>query len=790
MLTRSERIERLRKAIIENEPVVSIERATLVTEAYQEFEADPILIKRAKVLDKLLRNMTIFINDGDLLVGNQGESLRCPPVYPENLVGWMDDEEEMARMEVRSVNPLKIPQQIRPQLKELAQYWKGKTLVDKVYAVFPDDILKARKSSLFSVSLEKNAVGHCVLDYEKLLQKGYHGLKEEIQNKLDKMDLTDPKELAKVEFLEAARIVCDAGIAFAERYAGLALELAEKEADQERKRELEKISAMCRKVPANPAGSFYEAVQSVYLAHIINVIETNAYSMSFGRFDQYMYPYYKKDIEEGKITVQEVQEIINCFWCKTNEIMHVDDSEMVYFHGGHPFGQHLTVGGMTRDGRDATNELSYMCLDAHEIVELYQPDFSVRLHKGSSYKFKERTAEVIRLGLGLPQIFNDEIVIESLMNDGLPLEEARDYTPTGCVEYSTPQCWVRSPGGWFNVPKVIEAVLHQGKCALTDRQISLNTKPVEEIESFEEFMELFKKHFRHAVRLHVIWSNLIDNVHAKVMPQPSVSILTDDCIKKGKDVSQGGARYNFTSPLMVGIATAVDSLSIIKKKVFEERTFSLRELVEALDSNFKGAEVLRARLLNYPYRYGNDYDEVDDMAREISVLFCDEFAKYRISRENGKFRAGFWSVTANFNLGLGTAASADGRKAKEELSDSITPNSGKDVNGLTASLKSAAKLDQRRASCGTVLNRHITPTELQGADKIRRFVDMVDTYFELGGTNLGFNVVSAETLKKAQQNPEDYSGLMVKVAGYAAFFVELGKPCQDALIARTEHGLS
>jgi len=783
------RIEKLRHRILQSVPTVGTERGWLVTEAYRENEALPVLIKRAKALHRILNHMTIYINEDDLLVGNHGHSLRCPPIYPESLVGWMEDEQEMQRMEERRVNPLRIPEEIRRDLKEMARYWKGKTLVERCYAAFPEDVMRARKALLFSVSLEKNAMGHCVLNYRKLLEKGYIGVKDEALAALNALDLTEPAALKKREFLEAVLIICDAVIAFAERYARLAEEQAATETNGRRRRELDVLSRICRKVPSRPAETFHEAVQAVWLAHVVNCIETNAYSMSFGRFDQYMFPYYERDIRSGSLTKNEAQEIISCLWCKTNEILHVDDSEMVYFHGGHPMGQHLTVGGVTREGEDATNELSYLCLEAHETVELFQPDFSVRFHSKSPYEFQKRAAEVIRLGLGLPQIFNDEIIIEALVNDGLPLDEARDYTPTGCVENATPKCWIRAPGGWLNVPKILELTLNQGRCALSGEQITWPSKPVSEIRSFEEFMTIFREHFRQAVKLHVIWSNLIDEVHTEVMPQPSVSVFIHDCIQNGKDAVQGGARYNFTSPLLVGIANVADSLAVIKRLVYEDGDTPLQELKHALDADFQGYELLLAKILHVPPKYGNDIDYVDDLAREVSVLFCDEFEKYKNTR-GGKFRAGFWSVTANFNLGSNTAATPDGRRSREPLSDSITPNAGRDTSGLTASLKSASKLDHRRASNGTVLNRHVTPAELEGEDKLDKFINLVNAYFELGGSNLGFNVVSAVTLKEAQSHPGRYSDLMVKVAGYAALFIELGIPCQNELIRRTEHGLS
>ena len=442
---------------------------------------------------------------------------------------------------------------------------------------------------------------------------------------------------------------------------------------------------------------------------------------------------------------------------------------MVYFHGGHPMGQHITVGGQTRDGRDATNPLSYMCLEAHGTVKMAQPDFSVRLHPGSPRDFQIRAAEVISLGLGLPHVFNDRVLIEALTNDGLPLEEARDYTPTGCVENATPECWIRAPGGWLNLPKILELSLNQGRCALTGEQIGPEAEPVEEIESFEQLMAVFRRQFEEAVRLHVEWSNIIDQVQAENMPQPSVSMFINDCLDNGRDAVQGGARYNFTSPLMVGVATLADSLSAIKTLVFDEKIYDLTQLKQALDDNFQGHEIMRARLINKAPKYGNDIASVDDLAAEASRMFCDQFAKYENTRD-GRFRPA--SGRSRPTTAWATTPPPPRTAAWLESRCPIPspPNSGRDLNGLTASLKSAARLDQRRASNGTVLNRHITPSELDGPAKLEKFVDLINAYFDLGGSNLGFNVISAETLEQAQQHPDDYAGLMVKVAGYAALF--------------------
>lgn len=782
MILMNERLERLRKAVFESIPEIGTERAWIVTRAYEQYRHEPILLKRAKTLRDVLSQMTIYVPEGDLLAGNQGEGIRRPPVYPENTIYWMNDT-EFDLMESRTINPLKVGKKAREELKEIARIWKGRTLYEACYDAFPEDILRARRTLVFSVSLEKNAQGHNCMDYEKLLRLGYNGIKAEICRRREDLE---PGPSHAREFLDAAEIVCDAAIHFSNRFSDLLARQAREETHPARKAELTDLAGICARVPAGPASSFHEALQAVYFAHLIGLIETNAYSMSFGRMDQYLYPYYLHDIRRGVLTQERAQELLNCFWIKINDIMHVDDSESVYFHGGHPFGEHITIGGIKPDGSDAVNELSHMCLDAHAAVRLQQPDFSMRIHDGTPRDFKRHGAQVIRLALGLPQVFHDEVIIQALTRDGLPLEEARNYTPTGCVEYATCNAWIRAPGGWFNLVKILELCLHQGRCALTGTQVTDPIQPPEAFTSFEELFSAYKRVMSQMIARHVRWSNLIDDVHMRLMPQTSVSLLTGDCIQNAKDVIEGGARYNFTSPLMVGIANITDSLMFIKRAVFEQKRLSLDALVRALDDDFEGHGDVWRMIDQFQDRYGNDLEEPDALACEIANFFCDEFAKYQNTR-GGTFRPGFWSVTANFNLGLGTAASPDGRRKGEQLSDSLSPNAGRDVSGLTASLRSVAKLPHDRASNGTVLNRHISPEDVKDDRRLEKLIDLTDGFFALGGSNIGYNIVSVETLRDAKLHPEKHTDLMVKVAGYAAYFIELGDGCQDDIIHRTEH---
>lgn len=780
------RIDRLRQRVLSATPEITVERALLITESYRETEAEPIEIRRAKALDKILRNMTIFILDEELIVGHLGEKHRCAPVHPEANVDWILDEEELTSFETRRQNRLVVPFETKRVLRELAQYWRGKTLFHRSWAALPESVKLMRQTGGMTLAHEKNMLGHCIPNWGKLLTKGFGGLREEVRATLDGLNLADPADLGKWDFLRSLLVVIDACSAFIQRYAALAREKAQAATDPARRRELEEMSEVCDRVAAHPPRGLWEALQLLWFGHLVTSIESDARSISYGRFDQYILPYYRRDREAGALTPAQAQELLECFWIKPNEMLLLDDREHATYRGGYPNGWNLVAGGIKPDGTDGTNELSYMCLEAFADVRLFQPNFGVRIWKGSPEPFVKRASEIIALGMGVPQVLNDEVIVDALVGCGLPLEEARDYTATGCVEHATPKAWIRGNGGWVNLAKAVEFVLNDGRCALTHRLVGLRTGDPEGFRTYEEFEAAVRQQLAYEIRQMVIENNIIDRIHATLVPELTVSLLIDDCVKKGMSAAAGGSLYNYTSPMSIGVATLGDSMAAIKKLVFEEQRVSIRDLRAALAANFEGHETLRQLLLNRAPKFGNDDDYVDSIVVKMQRFFAEELKQYRNPR-GGTFRPGYWTVLANMGLGRLTGASADGRKATQPLSDSIGPSNGCDRRDATAMLCSSAKIDQRAASNGTVLNLRLSPALVKGKDGAGRIEQLIRSYFDMGGSHLAINVVSTKTLRDAQKHPERHRDLLVKVAGYAAFFVELGAQAQNEIVARSEH---
>ena len=780
------RIDRLRGRMLAAQQEITAERARLITESYRETEAEPIEIRRAKALDNILRNMTIFILEDELIVGHLGDKYRCAPVHPEVNVEWILDEEELNSIETRRQNRLMVSSAVKAELREIAEYWRGNTLFHKSWAALPESVRLMRQHGGMTLAHEKNMLGHCIPDWGMLLDKGFGGLRREVGGRLASLQLADPEDLAKWNFLRALLILTKAASAFIRRYAALAAELAGRETNTGRRAELLQVADACGWIAEQPARGFHEALQLLWFGHLITVIEGDARSTSYGRFDQYTFPYFRRDVEANRLTQEQAQELLECFWIKPNEMTLLDDREHATYRGGYPNGWNLVVGGMTRDGQDATNELSVMCLQAFEDVRLFQPNFGVRIFRGSPEGLRRRTYEVISLGAGVPQVFNDEVVVDALVRSGLPPEEARDYTPTGCVEHATPKTWIRGNGGWINLAKAVELTLNNGRCGLSGVKIGLETGDPTSFATYEEFEAAVKKQLAYEIEQMVIENNIIDGIHAQLVPELLISLLIHDCVPKGMSAAAGGARYNYTSPMSIGVATQGDSLAAVKKLIFEERRLSLNQLRAALAANFEGQEPLRQMLVNRAPKYGNDDDYVDAIVVEMQRFFAEELKKYRNPR-GGTFRPGYWTVLANMGLGRLTGATPDGRKATEPLSDSIGPSNGCDRRDTTAMLCSAGKIDQRAAANGTVLNLRLSPSVIKGEGGIARIGHLVRSYFDLGGSQLAVNVVSTDTLREAQKHPERYRDLLVKVAGYAAFFVELGEQAQNEVIARSEH---
>ncbi len=829
-IEKSPRIQRLIDNLFIKMPEIEPERAVLLTESYKMTEHEPIIMRRAKAFSHIVRNLPVTIRDEELIVGSATKSSRSCQIFPEYSFSWIEDEFDT--IETRSADPFKLSSETKAQLKGVFDYFRGKTTSEFASFCMEDETKKAMEHNIFTPgNYYYNGVGHISVDYGKVLKIGYKGIMEEAKEALSKLSMTDADFIERSNFLRAMIISCEGAIAFAKRYSDLAFEMASKCSDDVRKKELLTIGENCKKVPENGATSFHEACQSFWFVQLLIQTEASGHSISPGRFDQYMYPYFKKDYEEGKITLEFAQELIDCVWIKLNDFTKVRDEASAEGFAGYSLFQNLIAGGQTKDGRDATNLLSFMCIEATMHVMLPQPSFSVRVWNGTPHEFMVKASELTRTGVGLPAYYNDEVIIPALVSRGVSLEDARNYCIIGCVE---PQ----SPGktdGWhdaafFNMCRVMELVFENGRD--NGELISIETGDVAEMKTFEEFFDAYKKQMEYQISLMVNADNAIDIAHAKRCPLPYLSSMVDDCISKGKSVQEGGAKYNFTGPQGFGIANMADAFYAVKKLVFEEKKVTLCELREALRNNFgqtssdgekdaiakaivkqlvgnnsnvseeeiervynsvvskKGgsnnaryAEILK--MIDELPKFGNDIDEVDILAREAAYTYTRPVEKYKNPR-GGQFQAGLYPVSANVPLGAQTGATPDGRLAFTPVADGVSPCSGKDVSGPTAAANSVSKLDHFIASNGTLYNMKFHPSALKGSEGINNFVSLIRAYFDQKGSHMQFNVVSRDTLLDAQKNPEKYKSLVVRVAGYSALFTTLSKSLQDDIIKRTE----
>ena len=836
VIEKSARIDKLVDALYEKMPVIESARGLLVTESYKMTEDLPIILRRSAAFAHILRNIPIVIRDNELIVGSATVAPRGCQVFPEYSYEWL--EAEFDTVATRAADPFYIAEETKAELRAAYPYWKGKTNSDLAKANMAPEAYEAFVThGMFTPgNYFYNGIGHVNVNYEKVLKKGYKGIIAEAQAAMDKLDVADPDYVQRNNFLTAVIESCEAVIEYARRYAQLAKELALREKNPERKAELEKISCNCKRVPEFPARDFHEACQSFWFVQLLLQIESSGHSISPGRFDQYMYPFYKKDIDDGKITIEQAQELIDCIWVKLNDINKVRDAASAEGFAGYGMFQNLIVGGQDVHGMDATNDLSYMCLEAAMHVPLPQPSISVRVWNGTPQSFMIKAAALTRLGTGLPAYYNDEIIIPSIMARGLTLEDARDYCIIGCVE---PQKGAKTDGwhdaAFFNMCRPLEMVFSNGM----DKgvQIGPETGDVAQMQTFEEVFEAYKTQQSYFIKLLVNANNAIDVAHATRCPLPFQSCMVDDCIGRGKSLQEGGAIYNFTGPQGFGIANNTDALLAIKQLVFEERKVTMTELRDALQANFgygltgaaaervtgdvacslaqQGIEVTEAiiktiydevtsgagipaekreryreikRLIEDTCpKYGNDIYEADMFARAVANSYTREVEKYKNPR-GGIFQAGLYPVSANVPLGGQTGATPDGRLAFTPLADGIGPASGRDVKGPTATANSVAKLEQGVASNGTLLNQKFHPSALEGMAGLSKFVALIRSYFDQKGMHMQFNVVTRETLLDAQKHPEKYKTLVVRVAGYSALFTTLSKSLQDDIINRTQQG--
>lgn len=777
-------IKTLREKSISSRPEIFPERAVLLTESYKETEGEPMAIRRAKALKKVLEEIPIIIHDGELIIGEKTLKPRGSHIYPEL---YCPDYEALCQIENRVEAPFYCSDETKGIiLKKVYPYWRNKQAWSRIREVMTKEWKSALEEYVFTEYMISRSPGHINVD-GRVLNRGFRDIKREIEEALSEIDYSDPDCYERICELKAMDICIDAAIMFANRYAALAMDMAKNEENLERKKELEKISKICKWVPENPARSFHEALQSYLFIHLIMTLETNEWaSCGPGRFDQYIYPFYRKDIDEGKITKEEAKELLECLWIKfNNAVAPAKDIETAKSSATYNDFALMNIGGLTEDGRDATNELSYLLLDVIKEMRLMQPNPAVLISQKTPDRFLLKACDVVRAGFGQPSIFNVDLIIDELVRAGKTLKDARLGGPNGCVTVMANGKENGASYGYMNWPKILELVLYNGVNPVTGRRIGLKTGDPTRFRSFDELLEAYKKQMEYFVDIKIKGSNVIDRIHARYVPTPFASTLVDDCVKRGKDYGSGGARYNRSHIQGVGLGTTTDSLAVIKKFVFDEKTITMSELIEALTKSFKGEERLRQMLLNRAIKYGNDDDYVDEIARKVVDIYC-ELVEGKPNARGGEYGVNLLPTTAHIPLGAQCGATPDGRKAGEPLSEGISPVQGRDLRGPASVIKSVSKIDHVRTD-GTLLNQKFNPSALAGEENLRKFSKYVRTYFALSGHHIQFNVISADILKDAQKHPENYRDLIVRVAGYSDYFVTLNRELQNEIIARTEH---
>ena len=831
-ISKSPRIDILKKALFATKPRIEADRAILLTESYKATENLPIIERRARAFSHILHNLPVTIRDNELVVGASTVYPRSSQTFPEFSFSWLEDE--FSTIASRSADPFEISEDTKSKLSKAYEYWRGKTTFDLATSYMAPEAIKAIKHNIFTVgNYYYNGIGHVTADYGKVLKIGYKGIMQEAAKELASLCVTLADYNTRASFLKSVIISAQAAIDFAHRYAAKAEELAASCSDSTRKAELLTIAANCKNVPENGAQNFYEACQSFWFVQLLIQIESNGHSISPGRFDQYMYPYYKKDLDQGLITREFAQELVDCIWIKLNDLSKVRDLASAEGFAGYSMFQNLICGGQNSEGIDATNDLSFMCITASLHTMLPQPSLSIRVWNGSPHDLLVWAANLTRTGIGLPAYYNDEVIVPALVSRGLTMEDARDYNIIGCVE---PQKSGKTDGwhdaAFFNMCRPLELVFTSGY--ENGELITIETPDIASMKTFDDFFKAYKKQMKYCIALMVNADNAVDMAHMERAPLPFLSSMVEDCIGRGKSVQEGGAIYNFTGPQGFGIANVADSLYTIKKLVFEQGKFTLTELKAALDANFgkttsndgasqitvgivkalaeKGTNVTEEQIaeiykavngtvsssanpsyqkildeINSLDKFGNDLDEVDLIAREAAYSYTRPVEKYKNPR-GGTYQAGLYPVSANVPLGAQTGATPDGRYAFTPVADGVSPSAGKDVSGPTASANSVSKLDHGIASNGTLFNMKFHPSALEGDSGIESFVALVRGFFDRKGSHIQFNVVSRETLIDAQKHPENYQGLVVRVAGYSAMFTTLSKSLQDDIINRTQQG--
>lgn len=781
------RIRKLREQSVKTQPAISSERAVLVTEFYQSACAQEVSapVKRALAFAYILEHKAICIHEGELIVGERGPAPLATPTYPEICIHSLEDLDIIHSREKVSFS---ADEETRRIYKDtMIPYWTGKSIREKIFNDMSEEWRVAYEAGLFTEFQEQRAPGHTVLG-KKIYSKGLLDIKTDIQHSFDQLDFfNDPEAYDKREELKAMNIAADALITFARRHSEKLKELAENEENPGRREELKTMAAICRWIPAHAPRTFWEALQYYWFVHLGVVIELNPWdSFNPGRLDQHLDPFYKKEIEEGTLTKEWAKELLQAFWVKFNN--HPSPPKVgVTAKESNTYTDFalINVGGVKEDGSNAVNELSYLILDVIEEMRILQPSSMVQVSKKSPERFLKRALKIVKTGFGQPSIFNTDSIIQELVRQGKSLEDARNGGCSGCVESGAFGTEAYILTGYFNLPKVLELTLNNGIDPRTGKKIGIETGDPLTFKTFDELLEAYQKQLRYFIDIKIQGNNIIDRLYARYMPVPFLSLLIDDCIKNGKDYNNGGARYNSSYIQGVGLGSITDSLTAIKYHVFDKQDIPFKDILEALSANFQGFDALRNTLLNHTPKYGNDDDYADSVMKQIFDIYYHA-VNGRPCSKGGKFRINLLPTTCHVYFGSVIGALPEGRKAAQPLSEGISPVQGADRNGPTSVVKSAAKIDHLKTG-GTLLNQKFTPQFLADDEGITKLAHLVRSYFKMDGHHIQFNVVNVETLRKAQQYPEQYQNLIVRVAGYSDYFVNLTRELQDEIIKRTEH---
>ncbi|MFZ2054162.1 MAG: trans-4-hydroxy-L-proline dehydratase [Candidatus Aminicenantales bacterium] len=782
----NERIRKLREQSLQAQPRITAERARLITKFYMEHTSPTMspAMKRALAFKHLLKHKTVCINEGELIVGERGPAPKSTPTYPEVTAHSLQD------LDILDSRP-KTPFQVDPETRriyegEIIPFWRGRTIREKIFAAMDAAWIDAYEAGVFTEFMEQRAPGHTVLD-DKIYKKGLGDFKDDIRRTIAKLDFgADPEAFHKREELEAMAVAADGLILYAERHGEKARELAAREKDPQRKRELERIAEICFRVPRYAPRDFWEALQSYWFVHLGVITELNTWdSFNPGRLDLHLYPFYKKGLEEGTLTEESARELLQAFWIKFNNQPAPPKVGVTAEESGtYTDFCLINLGGVKKDGTDAVNELSFLILDVVEEMRLLQPSSMVQISKKTPDRFLRRALDIVKTGFGQPSIFNTDAIIQEMIRQGKSLEDARLGGASGCVEAGIFGKENYNLTGYFNLPKVLEITLNNGLDPRTEKTLGLETGDPRAFASYEDLLAAFRRQVRHFIDIKVKGNSIIERIYAEYMPTPFLSLLIDDCIARGRDYHDGGARYNTSYIQGVGIGSTTDALTAIKDNVFDRKRVTMAELLDALKNDFSGKETLRQRLLNKTPKYGNDDDYADEVMVSIFEIYYDA-VNGRPNTKGGTYQINLLPTTVHIYFGKVTGATPDGRKAREPLSEGVSPVQGSDRHGPTAVIKSVSKMDHLRTG-GTLLNQKFTPQLLSTEEGLRKLAHLVRSYFKLDGHHIQFNVVTAETLREAQRHPERYRDLIVRVAGYSDYFVDIGWDLQEEIIRRTE----